>query len=304
VIALARAGGRPVIVDPKGADYAIYRGAGVLKPNRGELAAATRMAVRSTEEVIAAARHLVDRYELGAVLVSLSQDGMLLVEKGGATAAFATQAREVFDVSGAGDTVVATLAAALASGAELKEAARVANVAAGIVVGKIGTAVTYAEELAAALAESHGREESKALPLPLALDRLAAWRRRGFRIGFTNGCFDLLHPGHVSLLAQARAACDRLVVGLNGDASVKRLKGKDRPHRGDPPGRPRQGGRLRDRQGRRRRPRPLLRRRGPPRRPRPGTLHHSHHQANERRLMRRLGDGGIGRIVVKCPLLR
>jgi D-beta-D-heptose 7-phosphate kinase/D-beta-D-heptose 1-phosphate adenosyltransferase len=229
LIALARAAGRPAIVDPKGADYEAYRGAAILKPNRAELAAASRLPVGTVEEVTAAARSLAARHGLGAVLVSLSQDGMLLIEKDGATASFAAEAREVFDVSGAGDTVVATLAAALASGAALPEAARLANVAAGIVVGKVGTAVTYVEELAAALAESHGRGESKALPLPLALDRLAAWRRRGFRIGFTNGCFDLLHPGHVSLLAEARAACDRLVVGLNSDASVKRLKGEARP---------------------------------------------------------------------------
>ncbi len=137
-------------------------------------------------------------------------------------------AREVYDVSGAGDTVIATLAAGLAGGLSLIEAARLANLAAGIVVSKIGTAVTYASELREALAGAeHGHEKIRALPR--ALEQVERWRSHGFRIGFTNGCFDLLHPGHVALLAQARAACDRLVVGLNSDASVARLKGANRP---------------------------------------------------------------------------
>jgi D-beta-D-heptose 7-phosphate kinase/D-beta-D-heptose 1-phosphate adenosyltransferase len=142
---------------------------------------------------------------------------------------FATEAREVFDVSGAGDTMVATLAAALAAGAPLPEAARLANFAAGIVVGKVGTAVVHCAELAEALVAGDDGRHPKVLPRSSALDRIETWRRQDARIGFTNGCFDLLHPGHVSLLAQAKAACDRLVVGLNSDASVRRLKGPGRP---------------------------------------------------------------------------
>jgi D-beta-D-heptose 7-phosphate kinase/D-beta-D-heptose 1-phosphate adenosyltransferase len=140
------------------------------------------------------------------------------------------QAREVFDVSGAGDTVVAVIAAGLAAGLALADAARLANTAAGIVVGRSGTAVAYADDIVAALHEGDVLTgERKLVSLAQALERVADWRRRGLKIGFTNGCFDLIHPGHVSLLAQARAACDRLVVGLNSDASVARLKGKGRP---------------------------------------------------------------------------
>jgi D-beta-D-heptose 7-phosphate kinase/D-beta-D-heptose 1-phosphate adenosyltransferase len=140
------------------------------------------------------------------------------------------EAREVFDVSGAGDTVVATLAAALTVGADPTTASRLANFAAGIVVGKVGTAVAYKDDLVAALHHSEvAAAESKLLSAQAAVDLLARWRHLGKKIGFTNGCFDLLHPGHVSLLDQARGQCDRLVVGLNSDASVKRLKGESRP---------------------------------------------------------------------------
>jgi len=228
-IAAARAAGHVVVVDPKGTDYAPYRGASILKPNRGELSAATKLPVGSEAEATAAARALIDDYELGAVLVSLSQEGMLLVEAGGAVHRLAAEAREVFDVSGAGDTVVAVLGAALGAGASLLDAARLANIAAGIVVGKVGTAVVHASELEEAIVNRDALAGQKLLPLPVALDHVARWRRNGLKIGFTNGCFDILHPGHVALLAQARSHCDRLVVGLNSDASVKRLKGPDRP---------------------------------------------------------------------------
>jgi D-beta-D-heptose 7-phosphate kinase/D-beta-D-heptose 1-phosphate adenosyltransferase len=229
VIAAARDAGCIVIVDPKGRDYGRYRGATLVKPNRRELADATGLPVGTETEVVAAARHLMEQHAIGAMLVSLSQDGMILVEAAGDVHALRAQAREVFDVSGAGDTVVATLAASLGAGLALVDAARLANLAAGIVVGKVGTATTYPTELEAALSDADHAALQKTLPLPLVLDRIAAWRRQGLKIGFTNGCFDLLHPGHVALLAQARAACDRLVVGLNSDASVQRLKGTDRP---------------------------------------------------------------------------
>src|SRR6185437_1859321 len=228
VIVSARAAGKPVVVDPKGTDYAAYRGASVLKPNRRELAEATRLPVGSQAEIVAASRALIAQGGFGAILVSLSEDGMILVEADGAVHPLPAAAREVYDVSGAGDTAIATLAAALAGGLSLIEAARLANLAAGIVVGKIGTAVTYASELAEALADAeHGHDKTR--ELPRALEEVERWRSRGHTIGFTNGCFDLLHPGHVALLAQARAACDRLVVGLNSDASVARLKGANRP---------------------------------------------------------------------------
>jgi len=228
IIAAARAAGATVIVDPKGTDYGIYRGASVLKPNHRELAAAAGRPIATEADLVAAARALIARFDFKAMLVSCGKDGMVLIE-GDAVHRLPAEAREVYDVSGAGDTVVAVLGAALAAGASLIEAAQLANTAAGIVVGKVGTAVVGAAELAQVLIDRDALEHSKLVPLPRALEHVARWRRNGLKIGFTNGCFDLLHPGHVALLKQARAACDRLVVGLNDDASVRRLKGAGRP---------------------------------------------------------------------------
>ncbi len=230
IIAAARAAGRPTVIDPKGADYSRYAGATIITPNRRELAEATGLTVGSDDEVEFAARQLIAACDLQAVLCTRGPEGMSLVPKDGAARVIPTRAREVFDVSGAGDTVIATLAAGLAAGLSLEAAAALANVAAGIVVAKVGTAVAYADELLHALRhEDIAAEERKIASLDEALDMVARWRRQGFKIGFTNGCFDLLHPGHISLMQQARRACDRLVVGLNSDASVKRLKGADRP---------------------------------------------------------------------------
>jgi D-beta-D-heptose 7-phosphate kinase/D-beta-D-heptose 1-phosphate adenosyltransferase len=180
--------------------------------------------------VVAAARKAIAQAQVGAMLVTRSERGMSLIEANGRITHATTWAREVYDVSGAGDTVIATLASALALGADLAEAVKLANAAAGVVVGKIGTSVVYPEELATAIDDGSMHEvESKILPLSRAQSIIAHWRDKGQRVGFTNGCFDLLHPGHVSLLAQARASCEKLVVGLNTDASVKRLKGDSRP---------------------------------------------------------------------------
>jgi D-beta-D-heptose 7-phosphate kinase/D-beta-D-heptose 1-phosphate adenosyltransferase len=229
IIAAARGAGRPVVVDPKGIDYTPYRGAAVLKPNRRELALATGMPVGSEAEIVAAARQLIASCDFAAVLVSLSQDGMILIEASGGVHALPAASHEVFDVSGAGDTAIATLAAGLAAGMGLLDAARLANLAAGIVVGKIGTAVTHAAELGDVLIQQDHARAGKVQRLSRALERIEHWRHRGLRVGFTNGCFDILHPGHVSLLTQARDACDRLIVGLNSDESVARLKGPTRP---------------------------------------------------------------------------
>lgn len=229
LIEAARAAGRPVVVDPKGADYRRYRGATVITPNRRELAEATRLPTGTGEEIVAAARHLLDLTETAAVLVTRSQEGMTLVTPGGVEH-IPAEAREVFDVSGAGDTVTAMLALALAAGAGFGDAARLANAAAGIVVGKAGTATVRLAEVEDALRRADLRAGGHKLVDAETAARLAqAWRAEGLRVGFTNGCFDLLHPGHVSLLAQARAECDRLIVGLNSDASVRRLKGEGRP---------------------------------------------------------------------------
>lgn len=231
IVAAAGKAKTPVLVDPKGADYGRYRGADLVTPNRKELANASRLPTGSNKEVALAAFQIVEECGIKAVLATQGAEGMTLVnaDREG-THYFQAQAREVFDVSGAGDTVISMIAAAFAAGIGLEDAASLANAAAGVVVSKTGTAVAYPDEIAAALHRQElGVGEAKLLSLEQLKERAAAWRGQGRRIGFTNGCFDLLHPGHVSLLDQARAACDRLVVGLNTDASVRRLKGKDRP---------------------------------------------------------------------------
>jgi D-beta-D-heptose 7-phosphate kinase/D-beta-D-heptose 1-phosphate adenosyltransferase len=234
-IAAARGAGKPVIADPKRADYTYYRGVDVLTPNRQELARATGAPCDTDEAAAAQARQLIYRAGIGAVLVTRGEQGMTLVEKSHAGEPqqprhLRAEAREIFDVSGAGDTVIATLAVALAAGASLPEAAQLANTAAGIVVAKVGTAVAHPGEIKTALhAAATNAADVKIVPLQIALERAATWRARGERIGFTNGCFDLIHPGHVSLLAQARATSDRLIVAVNTDASVRRLKGPTRP---------------------------------------------------------------------------
>ncbi|WP_144184816.1 D-glycero-beta-D-manno-heptose-7-phosphate kinase [Elioraea rosea] len=228
IIEAAKAAGRVTIVDPKGPDYSRYAGADVVTPNRKELAEGARMKTDTAEEVAAAAKALIEAHGFGAILCTRSEDGMTLVMRDGAVMHLGAEAREVFDVSGAGDTVVATLASGLAAGLSLPVAARLANIAAGVVVGKIGTAVARESEILAVLAPATGSLR-KVVTREEAVEQIERWRRRGWRIGFTNGCFDLLHPGHVHLLNQARGACDRLVVGLNSDASVRRLKGPTRP---------------------------------------------------------------------------
>ena len=233
LIAAATQADIPVIVDPKGTDYSRYRGATLLTPNRRELQAATGLGTNSDDEIAAAGRTLIEQTKVNAVLCTRGAGGMTLIDGPagkGAVTHLAAEARDVFDVSGAGDTVVAVLAAALAAGGDLADAAALANVAAGIVVGRVGTATAPAADVIAALHHQDlSTAEAKVVSLNGALDAVNRWRRQGHKVAFTNGCFDLLHPGHVSLLAQARAAADRLVVGLNSDASTRRLKGADRP---------------------------------------------------------------------------
>lgn len=231
-VELGRKRGIPVLVDPKGRDWGRYRGATCVTPNAGELESVSGC-VESGEEGMAAVAGRI-RSELGLdwLLVTRGKHGMCLV--GDCAPLFIpTRAREVFDVSGAGDTVIATLAAGLAAGFAMDEAARIANAAAGIVVGKLGTQpVTYGELETALQMGIDGEAASpqgKVLTSSMALARVKAWRSSNLRIVFTNGCFDLLHPGHIHLLHQARALGDRLVVGLNTDGSVRRLKGELRP---------------------------------------------------------------------------
>jgi len=231
VIDAARQAGKPVIVDPKGNDYAVYRGATLVTPNRKELGDALRRDVAGDAEIALAARDLCESVGCEAMLVTRSDEGMTLVVKGREPIHIPAYPVKIGDVSGAGDTVIAVLSAMLASHADFELAMRAANAAAAVVVGKRGTATVSLAELRGRLlpASSLAPEEKILFDWSQLDARLADWRRQGLRVGFTNGCFDLLHPGHVRLLAQARAACDRLVLGLNSDASVRRLKGEDRP---------------------------------------------------------------------------
>ncbi|MFD2205110.1 D-glycero-beta-D-manno-heptose-7-phosphate kinase [Kiloniella antarctica] len=230
VIQVGVKAGCHIIADPKGRDYSIYRGVSIVTPNRRELHEATGMSVDGDNAVIAACRYLIDTCGIKGVLATRSEEGMTLVTDDGLVEHLDAEAREVFDVSGAGDTVVAVLGAALAAGLDLTRAAFLANVAAGIVVGKTGTAVAYGSEIRQALLARNGLStQGKIAELETVLHRVGQWRKAGYKIGFTNGSFDLLHPGHISSLQQSKSACDRLIVGLNTDASVKRYKGETRP---------------------------------------------------------------------------
>ena len=230
VIEAANKAGKPVVVDPKGRDYGIYRGATLITPNRQELADATNSPAQTDEQVAAAAAEVGRELGAEAVLVTRSEAGMTLVT-GEAVVHVPAYPVRVRDVSGAGDTVVAVLSAMLAMQTDFESAMRAANAAAAVVVGKRGTATATVAELRTRIlpASTLAPEEKIVFDWALLDEHLGEWRKQGLRVGFTNGCFDLLHPGHVKLLAGARAACDRLVVGLNGDASVTRLKGEGRP---------------------------------------------------------------------------
>jgi D-beta-D-heptose 7-phosphate kinase/D-beta-D-heptose 1-phosphate adenosyltransferase len=231
IVDTARKLGKRVIVDPKNANFAIYRGATLLTPNQKEFAEATRRHIQSDEDIADASIEPLRSADAEAVLVTRSEHGMTLAHRDGHLIHVPAQPAKVRDVSGAGDTVVAVLAVALAAKANWEEALRCATAAAAVAVSKPGTATVSLDELRRKiLPHASLTAEEKIASSVAELDaQVAEWRKQGQRVGFTNGCFDILHPGHVRVLTQARAACDRLIVGLNSDASVRRLKGADRP---------------------------------------------------------------------------
>ncbi len=226
MIAWARKQGVPVLVDPKRNDFEAYRGASVITPNAKELAAAAGSQPADLRAVEGAARSLVRQAGCDAMVVTLGENGMLVVPRDDAALHIQSAAREVYDVTGAGDTVIALLALGLATRLPLTVTAELANIAAGLVVEKVGTAVVAPQELLAACAPSL---ESKVLSRDELAERMAWWRLQKKKVVLTNGCFDVLHSGHVSLLRHARAEGDVLVVAINSDASVRRLKGEGRP---------------------------------------------------------------------------
>lgn len=237
-VAAARAAGKPIVVDPKRRTFEAYRGADYITPNRKELSDATGLPTTEDADAETAAAAAM-RQSGAAILLTRSERGMSLFREGAAPVHLPVEAREVFDVSGAGDTVVASVALGLAAGLPIETAMRMANAAAGVVVGKLGTATCSAEELLAAMTRKSKRAQHQRLEesdeheglssLETALALREAWREAGLTVGFTNGCFDLIHPGHVSLLKKSAAACDRLIVAINTDASVRKLKGETRP---------------------------------------------------------------------------
>ncbi|MBK1647141.1 D-glycero-beta-D-manno-heptose-7-phosphate kinase [Rhabdochromatium marinum] len=230
LIQAARACGCPVWVDPKGRDFSRYQGATLITPNRLELAQALGLGNDAPlPALLDGAERLRQSLGLTALVVTLGEHGMALINAQGQQP-FPALAREVFDVSGAGDTAIAVLAAALAAGLAGADAVALANLGAGVVVGRLGTAQLDSADLLAALDDTSAVSPmAKILTLPALLERLQQWRAQGERIVFTNGCFDLLHAGHVSYLEQARRYGQRLIVGLNTDASVRALKGPQRP---------------------------------------------------------------------------
>ena len=229
VIGMAQREGIPVIVDPKESDWTKYAGATFITPNFKEFCEALGHECENTEEEIAHyAEELFDRYTIKNLLVTRSEYGMTLLRRG-SSETYAAMARSVFDVSGAGDTVLATLSILLAAGMEPEKAVETANVAAGISVAHAGTYVVSFEEVQDFYDEMNDITDTKVMSVNELGKKLVRWRKSGRRIVFTNGCFDILHAGHVSYLQQARKFGDILIIGLNSDQSVRRLKGKDRP---------------------------------------------------------------------------
>jgi D-beta-D-heptose 7-phosphate kinase/D-beta-D-heptose 1-phosphate adenosyltransferase len=235
LIAECRAWGLRVIADPiRGADYRRYAGCSAITPNRLEAGLATKRTLDSQDEIEAAAAELQTKLDLEAAIITLDKDGMFLHHRDGRKKTFPTRPRAVYDITGAGDMVMSMLGMALAAGADYDEAIRLANVAGGLEVEKIGVATLSREEIIRDLlhesfTNSTTLESRKVLALPTLLDELSQRRQLGQKIAFTNGCFDIMHAGHVQYLIEARAQADLLVVGLNSDDSIRGLKGPNRP---------------------------------------------------------------------------
>ncbi|MFU8838564.1 MAG: bifunctional D-glycero-beta-D-manno-heptose-7-phosphate kinase/D-glycero-beta-D-manno-heptose 1-phosphate adenylyltransferase HldE [Thiohalomonadaceae bacterium] len=227
MISAARAAGKPVLVDPKGRDFTPYRGATLITPNMSEFEAVVGVCIND-EEIVQKAEMLRQQLDLEALLITRSEKGMTLIRRDAEAVHIPTRAREVFDVTGAGDTVVSSLAAALAAGQDLLQATMLANLAAGVVVGKLGTATVTVPELRRAMREQDEMEQGM-----VDEDKLVALvqeaKAHGETVVMTNGCFDILHAGHVTYLEEAARLGDRLIVAVNDDASVSRIKGPERP---------------------------------------------------------------------------
>lgn len=231
IIEHAKALGKPIIIDPKGRRYEIYNGGTLLTPNHKELAQATGYPTTTDDEVSKAASVLLDKVSVEHLLVTRGAQGMALFSRHEQPVFIPSKALDVFDVSGAGDTVISVLAASVACNASLEIAAHLSNIAAGIVVAKVGTAVVKVPEILDAIHRSLGEDAKSThlLAADQAREKVVLWHQKGLKVGFTNGCFDVLHPGHLKLLQEAKSQCDRLIVAINTDRSVSTLKGPTRP---------------------------------------------------------------------------
>lgn len=234
IISLGRTRGLPVLVDPKGINWERYRNASCVTPNTAELEAVIGPSSSGNNAILARNSNCIrKRYEFDSLLVTRGAKGMCLMSQDEEPFFLDACTKEVFDVSGAGDTVIATLAAGMGAGIPIQDAARLANIAAGVVVGKLGTQPITMSELEAAVTsnDTYGSvcRVRKTAHSKEASIQVQAWRSSGQRIVFTNGCFDILHPGHIHILQEAKSYGDRLVVGMNSDSSVRRIKGNDRP---------------------------------------------------------------------------
>jgi D-beta-D-heptose 7-phosphate kinase/D-beta-D-heptose 1-phosphate adenosyltransferase len=229
-LSAARKTGAPLIVDSKARSFARFGAADVVKPNAAELAHATGLPTGTDEEVEVALAAALEYSACRAILVTRSAKGMSLAVRGKSVRHFPGMPRQVFDVSGAGDTALAALGLALVAGAEIEQAVDLAMLASGVVVEKAGTAIVTAEDLVEAEISAHRAPAEAKIATPERMqNEVARWRAQGLRVGFTNGCFDILHRGHVAYLSQARSWCDKLIVGLNSDGSIRALKGEGRP---------------------------------------------------------------------------
>ena len=227
--AAAESGGK-LVVDSKARSFARYGAVDMIKPNAAELSHATDLPTETDEQIDAALGRALELWEAKAILVTRASKGISLAVRGQKVRHFPTVPRDVFDSSGAGDTTLAALGLALAAQVDIEDAIAFAQLASGVAVGKVGTATVSPEELVEAALSAHmAPAEAKVATVQRMADEVARWKAKGLKVGFTNGCFDILHKGHVAYLTQARAWCDRLIVGLNADDSVRRLKGEGRP---------------------------------------------------------------------------
>ena len=229
IVSFANKNKKPVIIDPKSTDFDKYKGATIVTPNIKELELVVKKKLNSDKEIINISKKLIFKFNFKHLLITMGKSGMMLISKNNKNVIkFAAEAKEVFDVSGAGDTVASFIAAGIGSSLKIEEVIKIANIAAGVVVGKTGTSVAHLSEILLAI-NKNNYHLSKVMNLNETIKVINFWKEKKEKIGFTNGCFDYLHPGHVSLFKQAKKKCSKLIVAVNSDNSVVKNKGPLRP---------------------------------------------------------------------------